>query len=197
MADSLCGIFMNDLIEKYAHMLIQWNKNINLIQANTVDNLYERHIKDCIQIKSFIGFDECIVDIGSGAGLPGVILSICGFQDITLCEKNSKKCIFLREVRSKLGLNFKIEQNDIYNWNVPRGTNKKLVAVSRAFGSLSKIFDVMCHLDIDSGIFLKGENYKNEINEAKKIYNFNYKTHDSITNKKSAIVIVNSLKRLK
>lgn len=187
----------NELFDQYIVNLTKWNKKMNLVQNDSLKNVFERHIKDSLQIQKFLNKNDYIVDIGSGAGFPGIVLSICGFRNIALCEKNFKKCIFLNEIKNKLGLDFVVYNGDIYELNVPRGTLSKTVAVSRAFGSLSKLLDVMAKLSIKRGVFHKGECFYDEIKEAELEFEFNYTKTQSITNEKSVILDINNIRRKK
>jgi 16S rRNA (guanine527-N7)-methyltransferase len=153
----------------------------------------ERHIKDSQQLCGAIDKNERIIDVGSGAGFPGVILSINGFHNLTLCEKNIKRATFLRAVKEKLNLNYKILNEDIYNF---RGDGKYTM-VSRAFGSLSTLCDLMLKTNSRKGVFHKGETYEQEIEEARRYYHFDHEITKSITNPKSAIIGIDRLRRRK
>jgi 16S rRNA (guanine527-N7)-methyltransferase len=171
-------------------MLIEWNKKINLIQKNTMTDIVKRHIEDSEQICKMLNFNDDIIDIGSGAGFPGVILAINNFKNVVLCEKNNKKVAFLHVIKNKLNINFSVFAEDVYNFN-----RKNFVSVSRAFGSLSKLLDVMLSIDSKKGVFHKGKKYKEEIKEALKSFEFDYEIIQSITNKCAAIIIVKNIKR--
>lgn len=177
------------MINTYCDLLIKWNKSINLIQQNTTKDIIHRHIEDSQQICRFLNKSDKIIDIGSGAGFPGVILAINGFSNVVLCEKNVKKRTFLRFVKQNLNLECEIFE-DIYKFN-----RNGYTAVSRAFGSLSKLCDIMTKVNIKIGIFHKGENYVNEVNEAREIYEFGYEATKSTTNRKSAIVKIFDVRR--
>lgn len=177
------------MIEAYCDLLKKWNKSVNLIQQNTAYNIISRHIIDSEQIGILLNKTDEIIDIGSGAGFPGIILAINGFQHITLCEKNIKKITFLRAVKQTLGLNFDI-CDDIYEFYSNNHT-----AVSRAFAALNKLCDIMIKSNIKTGLFHKGATHLNEIKEAEKEYSFDYKIIPSITNKKSAIIKVSNIRR--
>ena len=185
----------NELFDQYIVNLTKWNKKINLVQNDSLHNVFERHVKDSLQTQELLGKDDYIIDIGSGAGFPGIVLSICGFSKVTLCEKNFKKCVFLREVKNKLNLDFNVYNGDIYKLNVPRETLSKTVAVSRAFGSLLKLLEIMEKLGIERGVFHKGENFYSEIEEANSEFKFDYKQIQSVTNEKSVILSIDKIRR--
>jgi 16S rRNA (guanine527-N7)-methyltransferase len=183
---------MKDATRNYCDLLSIWNKSINLVQKESLHNIMERHVKDSQQLCSAIDKNERIIDVGSGAGFPGVILSINGFHNLTLCEKNIKKATFLRVVRKKLNLNYKIFSEDIYKF---KSKEKHTTMVSRAFGSLSMLCDLMLKTNSRKGVFHKGETYRQEIEEADKYYYFKYEIMESMTNSKSAIIKINDVRR--
>ena len=192
-------MLQNEIIDSYLSILRTWNKKINLVQTDTLQSAFERHIKDSMQICDMLDKNDLIVDIGSGAGLPGVVLSICGFKNVVLCEKNFKKSVFLKTVKSKLNLNFDVFNDDIYNFskiqNAPRGAFENCVAVSRAFGSLKLLLDVMCSINISKGVFHKGEKINEEINEALHEFEFDYSLVKSVTSDNGVIITVSEIRR--
>ena len=178
----------NGLIEQYIGGLKKWNNTINLVQRETLNDVYNRHIKDCKQLSKYLSADNFIIDVGSGAGLPGVVLSIMGYQDIVLCEKDYRKCVFLRDVRCNLNLGYEIYNSDIYKYKVPEGKQDSAVCVARAFASLDKLISIMEKLNVSRGVFHKGESYMNEIDEATSKHDFEYTLYPSETNPSSVIL---------
>ena len=80
---------------EYKKILIKENESMNLIGKSTINDLDERHLLDCIQIVKYLPHREkSLMDIGTGAGLPGIILSIIGFKNLHLVEKSPKKLFF-------------------------------------------------------------------------------------------------------
>lgn len=183
------------LFTKYLDCLKEWNTNINLVQENTLNDFFYRHIEDSLQIQKFLNKDDCIIDIGAGAGFPGAVLSICGFDNVILCEKSTKKCAFLYDLKEKLELSYKIFNNDIVSLKTPSGTCSDLVVVARAFGELKKLLDIMSCLGVSRGVFHKGKNFKNEIEKAKMAFNFDCRIEQSTTNLDGVILIVNNVRK--
>ncbi len=184
-----------ELIRLYIEHLIKWNQYINLVQYNSLNDVYERHITDCMQINKFLTKDDYIIDVGSGAGLPGVILSMSGYKNVILCEKNYKKCIFLHDIKSKLKLDYAIFNGDIFEYQVPEQKLKSAVLVSRAFSSLEKLLSVMERLKVSRGTFHKGRTYKNEIEEASQVYHFEFEIEPSQTAPDSVILNISEVRR--
>ena len=176
------------MLKDYIKLLKQWSKTVNLVQRETLADVKTRHINDCKQLRKYLAADDYIIDIGSGAGLPGVILAILGYKNVILCEKDYKKCIFLHDVRCTLSLFYKIHNGDIFKYEIPDEKQRKAVCVARAFASLEKLVSVMEKLNVSRGIFHKGKMYMREINEAKKRHNFEYTAYPSETNEHSMII---------
>ncbi len=175
---------MTELLEKYIELLKQWNKYINLVQANSLKDVKKRHIDDCLQLTPYLPKEGTIFDIGSGAGFPGVILAIAGFNNLVLIEKDIKKAVFLKEVKRNLNLNYEIYNGDVYHLNTKK-YKKPFFAISRAFGSLQILIDIMKKLSIPNGLFHRGKNWQFEITQLE-MRNCNYEiiksqlTHDSV-----------------
>ena len=85
-------------LEAYAELLTRWSARINLIGRDTIADLWRRHILDSAQLRAFVP-DRArnMIDLGSGAGLPGLVLAIIGVPGVELLEADSRKCAFLRE----------------------------------------------------------------------------------------------------
>ena len=177
------------IIEKiniYKEMLLDENERINLISKTTVDDIEDRHFLDSIQLITLIGNKaHSLVDIGTGAGLPGILLAIGGCKSVYLVEKQAKKCDFLNRVNNKLELdmhilNLRIEDID---------DNRFDYVVSRAFAKLNKIISITKNVTHKKSkyILLKGKTFLDEIKSVnKKKFNINY--IDSITSPDSKII---------
>ena len=180
-------------------MIIEKNKQINLISNNTIENSRERHIIDSAQIIDFIDKNEknC-TDIGSGSGLPGIVLAIIAKHkkiqmQFDLYEKSFKKSQFLNHVVKKFNLKAKILQKDIFQ-------EKNLVTdliVARAFKPLPIILKLAnSNFKKFKGLILfLGRNDKNLIKESLKEWSFEYKEKKSITSEESLIVKIWNLKK--
>lgn len=84
-------------LEAYAALLVKWQKAINLVAASTLPDLWRRHILDCGQLARLAPLDALWLDLGSGAGLPGLVVAIMGAREVRLVESDARKCAFLRE----------------------------------------------------------------------------------------------------
>tara|TARA_A100000171_G_scaffold42145_1_gene43317 strand:+ start:1469 stop:2089 length:621 start_codon:yes stop_codon:yes gene_type:complete len=179
-------------LEKYQSLLLEWQKKINLVSRETIDDFWQRHIVDSGQLVQYMPNKKSrILDLGSGAGLPAVVLSIMGFSDVTLVESNSKKIAFLKEVRRNLGLNYTIAEERIET--IPPFTVD--VITSRALASLEKLLVYAEPFVTKSSqlIFHKGQKSQEEILKASKNWSFEVSLKQSITSREGAILILSGL----
>jgi 16S rRNA (guanine527-N7)-methyltransferase len=185
-------------LNKYKDFLISSNKLLNLIGKTTEDNVFSRHFIDSAQIYDLIQDKSEIIDLGSGAGFPGVILKILMDYNkkdgnITLIEKSQKKCKFLQDLNDKLDITTKIVNLKIENFKL----NKISTIVSRAFKNTVDTIDILFkNIDkIESIILLKGKTYQQELEDAKKKYTFDTEKFRSITSDESFILKITNIKR--
>ena len=98
----------------YKKLLLDANQYMNLIGKSTIDDFDQRHFLDCIQIHEYMAEkNKLTVDLGTGAGLPGVLLSIIGYKNLHLVEKSPKKSSFLESCKLRLGLDFTIHNRPL------------------------------------------------------------------------------------
>jgi 16S rRNA (guanine527-N7)-methyltransferase len=162
---------------------------MNLIGKSTIADFENRHLKDCLQIEKFIDKDSKIADLGSGAGLPGILLSIIGVREVHLFEKSPKKCEFLTKA-SKFSPNKIVVRNENLHYI---NDNTFDIITSRAFACLDVLMDISKNLAKPNTklIFLKGKKIYEEIKEAEKRHKFNYSLHESKTSTEGKIFIGN------
>jgi 16S rRNA (guanine527-N7)-methyltransferase len=181
-----------DKLLEYSHLLTKWNKQINLVSSDSIKDIEQRHILDSVQLLNYIKEkDITILDLGSGAGLPGLVLSICGIKRAILVESDERKSAFLLQA-SKISS----ESIEIKNSRVEALSDLSCdIVVSRAFADLNSIFNYCKNIIVRSKfLLLKGKTYKNEIAEAKKHWLFKVKIHDSITSAEGKILEIINVK---
>jgi 16S rRNA (guanine527-N7)-methyltransferase len=185
-------------LNKYKDFLLSSNKSLNLIGKNTENHLFSRHFIDSAQIYDLIEDKSEIIDLGSGAGFPGIILKILMDNNkisgnITLIDKSPKKCKFLQDLSDKLGLTLKIVNLKVENFKF----NKISTLVSRAFKKTVDTLDILSKNNekIRHIILIKGKTYQQEIEEAKKKYTFDVEKFRSITSDESYILKIINIKR--
>ena len=191
-----------DELQIYSNEIILRNKHINLISKNTVNSIKNRHIIDCAQTIDFIDkkdINTC-TDLGSGAGLPGVVLGILMkpkkplFKSI-FYEKSYHKSIFLKEMTKKFKLNSEIHRKNIFE-------EKNLstdVIISRAFKPLPIIFQIAQNnfKNFRYIILFLGKSGKKILSEALIFWKFDYEQKKSLTNNESMIVKIFNLEKKK
>ena len=187
-------------LKKYENTLIKANNTLNLIGNSTIKNIWNRHFLDSVQVIDYIEEnDKILMDLGSGAGFPGLVLAITSKDrkiplKIKLVEKSPKKVKFLRDVISELSLDV-----EVINRNVLEDQKKLIgdVFVARAFKPLQIILQLI-HSKAENWkkifIFL-GKTGKSELLQASKIWDIKYKQRVSITNDDSIVIEINEIKK--
>ena len=188
-------------LQEYSKSIISRNKRINLISKRTEKSIKSRHIEDCAQIIDFIDKNDIKVctDIGSGAGLPGIVLGILmkpkkPLFKVVFYEKSYHKSIFLKEMSKKLNLNSEIHRKNIFN-------EKDLITdviISRAFKPLPIIFQIAQtnFKNFKYIILFLGKSGKKILKDAMKNWKFDYEERKSLTNEESIIVKISNLKKI-
>ncbi|MBL6623744.1 MAG: 16S rRNA (guanine(527)-N(7))-methyltransferase RsmG [Rhizobiales bacterium] len=180
-----------DKIELYVECLLDWQNKFNLIGKSTIENVWERHILDSIQLLKLLPKNYShLMDIGTGAGLPGFIIAICEGEekDIYLVDSNKKKCSFLKHVAHECNIRVKIYADRIENMDI--GTTKIDVITARAFSSIDNIIRLTKPYIHSKTKYLlqKGINAKTELTNSKISSQLNVKYVSSITNKDAYIL---------
>ena len=186
-------------LEEFRSLILEKNKQINLISSNTEAISRERHIIDSAQIIDFIDKnDNLCLDIGSGSGLPGIVLAIImkhkkSNMKFHLYEKSYHKSNFLKEVSKKFDLNTKIIQKDVF-------LEKNLVTdviVARAFKPLPIILELVNSnfTKFKSIILFLGKNGKEMLDDALSKWQFEYKEKKSLTSENSSLIKISNLKK--
>ena len=179
-------------IKKFHNYLLEYNKRYNLISKNTEKNIWTRHILDSAQIIKFIDESRVnnIVDFGSGAGFPGLIIAIYNENmkfHVKLYDKSPVKRAFLNNIKDKLDIKNVNIKNDVYEKKIAAD-----VIVCRAFKKLGEILNISREIikKPHKLIILKGKNAQSEINSVSLGSNYSYKIEKSITDDNSKIIIV-------
>ena len=122
----------------FEKILIKWQNSINLISRSTINSIWDRHFLDSAQLYKFVtNVEGNIIDFGSGAGFPGMVLAIMGKKNIHLVESDQKKCVFLREIAMLTNLDI-----TIHNCRIENLTNIDVDMITcRALAPLNKLID--------------------------------------------------------
>ena len=184
---------------KYENYLIKSNKTLNLIGKSTINEIWLRHFLDSSQVIDFIDKNtSSLIDLGSGAGFPGLIIAILSKDrkihlKVKLIEKSPKKASFLREIVNYLNLNV-----EVLNINALTHA-KKLEAdliVARAFKPLKIILQFLDkNTENWKKVFLfLGKTGQDELLQASKSWDIKYKQRMSVTSSDSLVIEINKLK---
>ena len=188
-------------LDEYSKDIILKNKEINLISKSTESSIKSRHIADSMQTIDFIDQNDIkmCTDLGSGAGLPGIVLGIIMSSKkprfkVIFYEKSYHKSNFLREMSKKFKLDAEIYQKNIFN-------EKNLITdviISRAFKPLPVIFQIAKtnFKNFKYIILFLGKSGKKILKDAMKNWKFDYEERKSLTNDESIIVKISNLKKI-
>ena len=173
---------------EYKKLLLEENKNMNLIGKSTIEDFDQRHFLDCLQIHKYMPEKKFLsVDLGAGAGLPGILLAIIGYTKVHLVEKSPKKSVFLDNCKKRLGLDYTVHNQSLSDVSL---SNLNYI-VARAFAPISKILDYTKKMVSNQTqfILLKGKTYLEELKlvSDKK---FNWKEYPSVTSDESRIIVL-------
>ncbi len=188
-------------LEDYSTEIILRNRSINLISKSTEKSINSRHISDSAQTIDFINKNDINIctDLGSGAGLPGIVLGILmkpkkPLFKVIFYEKSYHKSIFLKKMIKKFNLNSEIRQKNIFDEKNLRTD----VIISRAFKPLPKIFKIAKNnfKYFKYIILFLGKSRKKILDDAFETWKFDYEEKKSLTNKDSLIIKIKNLKKI-
>lgn len=183
-----------DRLSIYHNLLLKWQAKINLISNDSIPDVWSRHFLDSAQLINHLpSLDHTIMDIGSGAGFPGMVIAILGGRDIHLVESDGKKIAFLREISRETQTPVTLHHNRIENVCL----EKCDVILSRACSDLNQLLK-LCEKNVSRGtisLFHKGKNYSNELEDAKKYWSFESQILPSVTDKNGVIVKLSHIQR--
>ena len=188
-----------DKFRIFYETLIKWQKSINLISNSTLESIWSRHILDSAQLYKYTqNVNGNILDFGSGAGFPGLILAMMGNENINAVESDEKKCIFIKEVARLSNTKIIIHNSRIEKLKFL----KPEIITARALAPLKKLIEYIEDYMKEGEslkhkppklLFLKGKNYKKEILELKKNRNFDISIFPSISDKYGKILYIKNI----
>ena len=187
-------------LQDYSNAIISRNRSINLISKSSEKLIKTRHIKDSAQTIDFIDKNDINIctDLGSGAGLPGVVLGILmksknPLFKLIFYEKSYHKSNFIKDMSKKFKINSQIHRKNIFN----EKNLKTDVIISRAFKPLPVIFQIaQTNFKYFKYIILfLGKSGKEILKDALKFWKFDYEEKKSLTNNDSLIVKISNLRK--
>ncbi len=202
-------------LEAYAALLTRWQKTINLVAPGTLGEIWHRHFADSAQLWQLgcarVGEPSTVhhsgdqlpdhwVDLGSGAGFPGLVLAIMaaetGGTRHTLVESDSRKASFLREVARECGVAVDILCTRIESHETLAKVNTATCVTARALAPMPRLAGLVAPYFASStrGLFLKGRDVAAELEEAARTWDFSYELVPSLTESAARIVVLSALK---
>jgi 16S rRNA (guanine527-N7)-methyltransferase len=194
--DALSGVSRETSarLEAYAELLRRWSARINLVGANTVKDLWRRHFLDSAQLFAHIPpGTQSLIDLGSGAGFPGLVLAILGVRGVELIEADARKCAFLREAARLAAAPVIIRNQRIET--VPAHIGD--IVTARGCAPLDRLLvlaepfigpETVC-------LFLKGEQAAQELTAASQAWTMDAKCHDSSSDPRGVILCLRRVGR--
>lgn len=187
-----------DRLKSYEASLVEWQQRFNLVSNSSLPVAWERHFLDSLQLLKLLPKGaKTLLDVGSGAGFPGMVLAIAGmdrtpYLNVTLVESIKKKTLYLKEVANITGVKV-----NVVNDRIEKIENKKYdVITSRALASLDMLLDYIyhfCHANTVC-IFPKGKSYKEELKKAEKRYEFDLRLIPSEQSDEGMILVLTNVR---
>ena len=183
----------------YHQRLVQWQKVQNLVAPATLADVWRRHFADSAQLLPLLDGPKQLVDMGSGAGFPGLVLALLQESSdctVHLIEANGRKCAFLKDVVRATGVNV-----EIHNCRIEEFANRSTIAdidvvTARALKPLPQLLDLGAFAFSNGavGVFLKGKTYAQELQEAREAWSFEVLEVSSQTDAEGRIVKLSEVK---
>ena len=186
-------------LERLSDLLQLWQRHINLVSATTIEQIWERHIYDSLQLLPlFPAKCEMIADLGSGGGFPGLVLAAAQTAKVHFYEANGKKVAFLREALRQMAVSGEVHQVRLEQETATPKVPQMQLVTTRAFAPLSTLLGLAKPFfgTETIGLFHKGQDVDAELNEAAKSWHIKYNKHTSLTDSKSVILEVKEFARV-
>lgn len=177
-------------LETYVELLLSWQSRINLIGPSTAAAIWTRHIEDSLQLLPLLPPSaKTVAELGSGAGIPGLVMCIAGGFTGHLYESNGKKAAFLREAIRKTGANASVHATRLENLAAESVPEVDCV-VARALAPLPLLLDYAAPFLGKGaiGFFHKGQDVEHELTEAAKYWNLTLSKHQSVCDSRGVIL---------
>jgi 16S rRNA (guanine527-N7)-methyltransferase len=192
---ALTGVSRETLerLEAYAALLVRWSTRFNLIGRNTIGDLWRRHFLDSAQLLPFIVGARNLVDLGSGAGFPGLVLAVLGAPGVELIEADGRKCAFLREAIRVSGTSAAVRHGRIEN----TPARPYDVVTARACAPLENLLDLADRFVGPETIclFPKGERAADELASARRAWRLTATCRDSLADSGGTILCLREVSR--
>jgi 16S rRNA (guanine527-N7)-methyltransferase len=182
-------------LQRYVALLREENARQNLVSAATLDQAWERHIVDSAQLVRYESRPAAAwIDIGSGAGLPGIVIACLVEGPVTLVEPRRLRAEFLHKAAESLQLRVTIEAA-----KVERVAGRFDVITARAVAPLAKLLEISAHLSTRKAVWAlpKGRGAPAELAEARRTWQGDFRVEPSVTDDESEIVVATGVRAKK
>ncbi len=185
----------------YEALLKQWQKGTNLVAPKSLDAIWHRHFADSAQLMTIAPDATKWLDLGSGAGFPGLVIAICSANRedslVHLVESNARKCAFCHEVVRETGCSVEIHCERIESLGTTARFDDVEYVTARALSPLNDLLALAAPFFSarTTGFFLKGRNAEQELSGAEENWMFEARLHPSVTDAEASIIQVNRLQR--
>ena len=183
-------------LQVYAELLSERQKVQNLVSRNSLEDLWERHMLDSFQLAEHCQSSSGrIIDIGSGAGFPGLVLAIATNRPVILIESHGRKCSFLREVVEATSAPAVVLNTRVETYAAESAENPVDILTARALAPLPKLCEMAESLSARTCLFQKGARWRDELTEAQKVWKIRLKMFESRTSPDGRILRITGLAR--
>jgi 16S rRNA (guanine527-N7)-methyltransferase len=186
------GVSRETRLATFVELLREEAGKQNLVAPSTLDQIWSRHIVDSAQLLDHMPADGIFLDIGSGAGLPGLVVALLRDAPVELVEPRKLRTDFLSRAAASLGLENAIVRTD----KIERTAGKVAVISARAVAQLSDLFRIAAHRSTSSTVWVlpKGRNAQSEVAEARRKWHGSFHVEPSITAPDSLIVVAKGVR---
>lgn len=185
-----------DKLRIYHELLAKWNKSINLVSRSTLTSAPVRHFADSLQLWPLRGEYKTWVDIGSGAGFPGMVLAIAseGLGNFHFVESDARKCAFIRNVSRETNTPVTLHTIRIEDYDGPKAD----VVSARALASVNQLFTYTENILQPQAIclYLKGQNCDSELAEASRSWTYEAEKFASQTDENGTVLRIRDIARV-
>lgn len=187
-----------DRLGRFVALLRRWQTTHNLVSARTLDDIWTRHVEDSLQLLAHAGDFRTWVDLGSGAGFPGLVAAIAVADPVgrrfVLVEANQKKAAFLRAAARECGAPADVAAERAES-HAGKMAGEADVVSARALAPL----DALCRLALpylhggSRLLLLKGQDFVHEVEDASKSWCFDMVTFNSVTDPSGCVAVIRNL----
>ena len=181
------------MLRRFATLLVDENQRQNLVAKSTLEDLWRRHIDDAAQLVAHDARSATWLDIGSGAGLPGIVIAILTGNPMVLVEPRRLRADFLQRVVDDLKLDATVIQSKVETIRRPPVD----IITARAVASVERLFEMALHLSHNGTrwVLPKGKSAHLELEEAKKTWQGDFRLEPSRTDPDAQILIASRVRR--